>query len=188
MNYSQSTYGVMAILSEGAKSGYEIKKFLSAPELFYWRESYGNIYPILKRLKANGLVRQIDADVKKKRRIYYQLNDKGREELARWLAKAPVLNRFRVEMLMKIRFGEMVGVDTIKSNIEHYREMSLLEIDECKEIIDALEHSGDESLKTLLRIMTTNYFLRFKEACFEWCKESIELLDNWSADNGSGRK
>ena len=91
--YSQSTYGILAILSEGAKSGYEIKKFLSANEVFYWRESYGNIYPILKRLKASGLVRQIDADVKKKRRIYYEITDEGKKELARWLTTPPALSR-----------------------------------------------------------------------------------------------
>ena len=184
--YSQSTYGILAILSEGARSGYEIKKFLSSPEVFYWRESYGNIYPILRRLKANGLVRQIDADVKRKRRIYYELTDEGKDELTRWLTEPPELSRFRVELLMKLRFGEMSGIDTMKANIEHYGKLNSLEIDECRQIIDELERSGDKSLQTLIRIITTGYLLRFKKSCAEWCTESIEMLDEWSGEDRSG--
>lgn len=183
-SYSQSTYGILAILSEGAKSGYEIKKFLSANEVFYWRESYGNIYPILKRLKSSGLVRQIDADVKKKRRIYYEITDEGKKELAGWLTTPPTLSRFRVEILMKLRFGEISGIENMKKNIEHYRKLNFEEINECREAIRSLEKDDDTSLLDELRVLTILYLLRFKEANEVWCTESIQILDQWMEKNG----
>jgi len=177
--FSQSTYGILAILSEGAKSGYEIKKFLSGQELFYWRESFGNIYPILKKLKAQGLVRQIDADIRKKRRIYYEITEDGHAELRRWLTTPPALTRFRVELLMKLRFGEISGVENMISNIEHYRELNIAEIDECRELIESMKENG-EGLTDEVRAIAALYLLRFKQAMNDWCTESIEILDRWS--------
>ncbi len=177
--FSQSTYGILAILSEGAKSGYEIKKFLSREEVFYWRESYGNIYPILKKLKTHGLVRQIDANIRKKRRIYYEITEDGHTELHRWLTLPPALTRFRVELLMKLRFGEISGVDNMISNIEHYRKLNIAEIDECQELIESLKKTG-EGLTDEVRAIATLYLLRFKQAMNDWCTESIEILDRWS--------
>lgn len=178
LQFSQSTYGILAILSEGAKSGYDIKKFLSAEEVFYWRESYGNIYPILRQLKDRDLVRQIDADIRKKRRIYYEITEKGRAELLRWLTTPPALTRFRVELLMKLRFGEMSGVENMKSNIEHYRKLNIAEIDECRELIESLNETG-ESLTDEIRALAALYLLRFKQAMNDWCTESIETLQQW---------
>jgi PadR family transcriptional regulator, regulatory protein AphA len=183
--FSQSTYGILAILSEGAKSGYEIKKFLSAPEVFYWRESYGNIYPILRRMKSHGFVRQIDADVKKKRRIYYEITDEGRKELARWLTTPPELTRFRVEILMKLRFGEMSGIENMKANIEHYRKLNDEDRDECRELIRSLKQDGDIPLQDEIRVLTALFLLRFKEAMDDWCTESIEILDQWIKDHSA---
>jgi len=177
--FSQSTYGILAILSEGAKSGYEIKKFLSSPEVFYWRESYGNIYPILRRMKTRGFVRQIDADVKKKRRIYYEITDEGRKELTRWLTTPPALTRFRVEILMKLRFGELAGIENMKANIEHYRTLNSEDEEECRELIRSLKQDDDISIKDEIRVLTALFLLRFKEAMDDWCTESIDMLDRW---------
>ncbi len=183
--FSQSTFGILAILNDGAKSGYEIMKFLTSPEVFYWRESYGNIYPILKKLNTGGFVRQINADVKKKRRIYYEITDKGRSKLSGWLTTPPILSRFRVEMLMKLRFGEIAGIDNMKTNIEHYKKLNEAEIEECRALIETMEE-GDNSLTNSLRELTVLYFLHFKQAMNDWCTESLSILDKHieeSSDN-----
>jgi len=146
---------------------------------FSQRRSYGNIYPILRQLKDRGLVRQIDADIRKKRRIYYDLTEEGRAELLRWLDTPPALTRFRVELLMKLRFGEMSGVERMKSNIEHYRRLNIAEIDECQQLIESLKESG-EDLTDEIRAIAALYLLRFKQAMNDWCTESKEILERWS--------
>jgi DNA-binding PadR family transcriptional regulator len=172
---TQSTYGILAMLSEGPRSGYEIKKVLSEGEMFYWKESYGNIYPILRRLTDDRLVRQIDADHKKKRRIYYELTDEGRQVFKDWLRIPPQLSRFRVELLMKLRFGEMAGIDNMISHIEHYRKVNIEEIDECDAILEGLEKEADDTIRDV-RALTVKYLRCFKEAILGWCDESLELL------------
>jgi PadR family transcriptional regulator AphA len=182
---SQSTYGILAMLSEGLRSGYEIKKMLSQGEMFYWKESYGNIYPILRKLTEDSLVRQIAADHKKKKRIYYELTETGWEELLEWLRKPPELGRFRVELLMKLRFGERAGIDTMKSHIEHYRKVNQEEIEECDAILEEMKVLGS-GLTDEVRTLTVTYLTRFKQAILGWCDESLEVLDFLEQKEKSG--
>ena len=52
---SRTKYAVLGMLNQGPKCGYEIKKELEKSSMFFWNESYGQIYPMLKKLVANGL-------------------------------------------------------------------------------------------------------------------------------------
>ena len=53
---SKSKWAILGILSMGPNSGYDIKKFTEEVLSHFWRESYGNVYPLLARLLAEGLV------------------------------------------------------------------------------------------------------------------------------------
>ncbi|MDH3629255.1 MAG: PadR family transcriptional regulator, partial [Acidobacteriota bacterium] len=44
---SSSRYAVLGILTLEPMSGYDIKKFIETSVAHFWRESYGNIYPLL---------------------------------------------------------------------------------------------------------------------------------------------
>jgi DNA-binding PadR family transcriptional regulator len=182
---TQSTYGILAMLSEGPRSGYEIKKILSEGEMFYWKESYGNIYPILRTLTDEGLVRPIRDDSSRKGRICYELTDRGWDELLTWLEKPPLLSRFRVEILMKLRFGSRAGIDNMMSHISHYRDINVLEIRECDEMLDALR-AEDDGLPREVRALTVTYLRNFKEAILGWCDESLAVLDSYRSGGGNG--
>ena len=127
-----------------------------------------------------GLVHQIDADIRKKRRIYYEITEDGRTELLQWITTPPILTRFRVELLMKLRFGAIADVDTMKANIEHYRKLNIAEISECLDLIESLRENR-ENLTDEIRAITALYLLRFKQAMNTWCVESTEILDRWVA-------
>jgi PadR family transcriptional regulator AphA len=182
---NQSTYGILAMLSEGPRSGYEIKKILSEGEMFYWKESYGNIYPILRSLTDEGLASPVRDDSGRKGRICYELTDRGWDELLRWLEKPAALSRFRVELLMKLRFGTRAGIENMMSHIRHYRDVNVLEIRECDEILDALKEEGD-GLPREVRALTVTYLRHFKEAILGWCDESLAVLDSYRSGRGSG--
>ena len=182
---TQSTYGILAMLSEGPRSGYEIKKILSEGEMFYWKESYGNIYPILRRLTDDGLVKQIDADNKRKRRIYYELTATGWNELLEWLGRPPILSRFRVELLMKLRFGHRAGIETMKSHIRYYRDINVQEIEECDSILEEMK-SEDSGMPGEVRALTVSYLKHFKQAILCWCDESMDVLESHGSERKSG--
>ena len=51
---STSRFAILGVLSLGAMSGYDVKKLIERSIAHFWNESYGQIYPSLNRLAAEG--------------------------------------------------------------------------------------------------------------------------------------
>ena len=96
--------GLLSITPSG--SGYELHKAIEENFGSFWGESYGQIYPALKRLAAEGLiVPSSSASETKKRRQAYSLTDAGRASLREWLALPFQNDPPRNEFLLKLFFG-----------------------------------------------------------------------------------
>lgn len=173
--YTQSMYGLMAILSQGPMSGYDVRKALDDREMYYWRESSGNIYPMLRELHADGLLEKTDAYTKRKKRVLYSLTGKGRQELERWLGEPAGLSRFRVELLMKLRFGAGLGIETLLGHLAHYRGRIQEQLNEVADILAEIDEAGD-SLENDIRRIAINRFGMDMEAVLRWCDSSRKLL------------
>lgn len=53
--YTQTTYAILGLLTIGCHSGYAIKQMIDQSLNHFWKISYGQIYPTLKQLVADGL-------------------------------------------------------------------------------------------------------------------------------------
>jgi|GEM_PF-1864270 len=185
LTYTQSIYGVLAILSIGPQSGYDIRKVLDHPEMFYWSESYGNIYPMLRALQKDGLVDKKDSYIKKKKRVIYQINQKGLDELHTWILEPVNLVRFRVELLMKLQFGISCGVENMISQIAHYRKLTEEQINTAEHMLGKINLS-EESLARDLRKIAMSFFSEWKKSTVSWCDESVEILKKWKQREAMG--
>lgn len=181
--YPQSYYGLMAVLTLGPQTGYDIRKVLDGPEIFYWKESYGNIYPMLRALEHDGLIDKTDTFVKTKKKVIYRINPLGMQLLQKWLEKPAGLNRFRVEILMKLRFGFTAGVPNMMKLLNNYKNEVKSELDEVAEIVDKLK-SSEETLDNDLRLISISFLRHIKEFSLLWCDESMEILAKWENQDG----
>ena len=177
-DYPQSFYGLLAILSIGPQTGYDIRQELERPEVFYWKESYGNIYPMLRRLEKDGLISRKDSYVKRKKRVVYQLNPRGTEALRNWLLQPASLSRFRVEILMKLRFGELAGIPNMIEQVRSYRETALRELGEARDFAESMQ-KGERTLSADLQIIAADYLCKLKESNVKWCDKTLETLSEW---------
>src|SRR6266446_5836030 len=83
-------HSLLGILSLRAMSGYDIRKFVRENIGYIWKESYGQIYPMLKRMAAEGLVDvRVERNSGKPDRQVYSLTRAGHSELERWLGRPP---------------------------------------------------------------------------------------------------
>jgi DNA-binding PadR family transcriptional regulator len=109
MKNSRTAYVILGMLSiEPNKSGYDIRKAIESSVGYFWRESYGQIYPALKRLTAEGLIRSDQPnkrDSAARHRQKYSLTAAGRAEFQRWLALPFHNDPPRNEFLLKLFFG-----------------------------------------------------------------------------------
>ena len=59
--YNHTTYAILGILTTNCRSGYAIKQLIDRSLNHFWKISYGQIYPTLKRIVDDGLAEVRDS-------------------------------------------------------------------------------------------------------------------------------
>jgi len=177
MRENKSKYAVLGILSMGPVSGYDIKKVFENIASNFWKESYGQIYPILKGLSEQGLAnRSIEKQMGKPDRHIYSITDKGRKVLKKWLIEPVERQIGRHEMPLKLFFGLQVSLEDNIHQVEHFRDLHSGELEDIGSIEERLkaEKVGDPKLEFWL--MTLNYGKHANSAILGWCDETLARL------------
>jgi len=117
---SSSMEVLLGLLSIESMSGYDLGQTIRTSVGHFWNESYGQIYPNLKKLAAGGFVTsKVERQEGKPDRQVYSITRKGRERLAKWLAVRPQPEIPRNELLLKLFFGEQVPAQILIGYVEH---------------------------------------------------------------------
>ena len=117
---------LLGLLTIGPMSGYDLGQAIRTSVGFFWNESYGQIYPNLKKLAAEGFViAKRERQKGKPERHVYSITKKGRERLTAWLAVEPQPAIPRNELLLKLFFGAQISPDI---SIEHVERMMKQEL------------------------------------------------------------
>ena len=119
---SRSPYAVLGLVAQASKSGYDISRMFERARFLFWNESYGQIYPALKKLHDSDLVeqKQEEREVGPTKKIY-TLTQKGEEELARWLRRQPGTTSMRDEVALRVTYGEHTNSEIIRALLEQER-------------------------------------------------------------------
>ncbi len=189
MKKNKSKYAILGILSLGPISGYDIKKVFQRSVANFWNESYGQIYPLLRTLVAEGFAtKSIKKQVGKPDRHTYALTDKGFEELQQWLIE-PVKDQIgRIEIALKLFFGHQVKVADNIRQVEHFREMRDRELKALTAIEERLKAELADKPKLPYMLMTVSYGQHVTQALLQWCEETLSLLSKMTAKTKKGIK
>ncbi len=169
---------LLGLLSLRPMSGYDIRQMVSRSIGYFWSESYGQIYPGLKRLAAAGLVeKKIERKNGKPDRHLYSITPDGRERLRAWL-KIPVAEEVaRNELLLKLFFGAHISASVSRehviSNMEFHRRSLKVYTAMAKQL--QIDHANDPQLPYWL--ITLNHGKHYSGAMLRWCKETLVELD-----------
>src|SRR3954453_12668876 len=97
---------ICGMIRLGRRTGYEIKQLVDVSTRFFWAASYGQIYPELRRLEEQGLIRGKDAATNGRAGPEYELTKKGGKALGgRRRRDEPVTLEMRDEGLLKRFFS-----------------------------------------------------------------------------------
>lgn len=77
MTASSLELAILGLLKEGPMHGYELRKRLSTTLGPFWAVSFGSLYPCLKRLRKDGLLRECPGGTRSRRRQGYEITSKG---------------------------------------------------------------------------------------------------------------
>lgn len=174
---SVSALGLMAMLSEQPMTGYELKKMVDKPEFIYWRDSFGSIYPNLRKITGLKLAKKARADLSGRRRIVYSLTDKGRKLVREWLAVPASKKPLKIELLLKLRFAYPLGRDAILKLLWEHRDYYKSKLPDCYENLQYLEGFDDSSLQTETQQINADFWYRLTRMLVEWSESSISRMD-----------
>ena len=106
-------YALMGLLQGMPSSGYELRKIFSSTSMRTYSDSPGAIYPALRRLQRQSLIRgTIEQGSGLRRRQRFRLTPKGVAALKAWIAR-PVtradLVAGQAEILLRFAFSEQAA-------------------------------------------------------------------------------
>ncbi|MDX6505745.1 MAG: hypothetical protein QOG06_389 [Gaiellaceae bacterium] len=170
MDATAVTPVVLGLLSQGPRSGYDIKTVVDRSTRFFWAASYGQIYPELKRLEQDGLVAGEDRPRGGRGRRVYKLTEAGRQALVEWLLGTTTTVELRDESLLRLFFADnlprkdaLLLLEGRKLGHETYLELL--------RAIDARPGKDTDFVDLVLR-----WGIDFHEWGARWCDEQLKLL------------
>jgi DNA-binding PadR family transcriptional regulator len=181
---------LLGLLSLEPMSGYDIRQMISRSIGYFWSESYGQIYPGLKRLAAEGLVvKKTERGKGSPDRHVYSLTAAGREQLRSWLKLPAAREVPRDELLLKLFFGAHAPVNVSRSHVQAYLELQEERVQTYAAIRKKLckEKANDPQLPFCLIALSRGRHA--SEAAVRWCRETLKELDRLeSKDKEHGEK
>ncbi|MFD1735094.1 PadR family transcriptional regulator [Bacillus salitolerans] len=168
-------YSILSVLSSRPCSGYDIKaEFEHKAASLYWGMSFGSIYPRLKKLEQEGLIKTINEESGGRQKKLYDLTGKGWLELENWLRKPSAQKVVRDELLVKMISWESTLPDERQTFIEHLRVRKY----ETEEMLKYLEQwpENDYSFISEYGMLAIKYGQKMLKVELDWIEEAIEQL------------
>lgn len=169
----QTDYVILGLLFEAPMTGYDIKGIIDHRFRFFWSESYGQLYPALRSLNAQGLIDEIaDETLSNRSKKLYQITTRGIDALKAWLHLPVEKETIRLEILLKMYFSDLVSPEIMLSHLKrfeqaHQQDLMVLNFYE-KELKAVLhDHPNHEHV---LRVI--DFGQKANEAYLRWSKET----------------
>lgn len=179
MNKSKTKYVILGLLSEDELTGYEIKKIVDMRFGFFWNESYGQLYPELKRLAQQELIaasKPKEGSARGKTR--YSITQKGISALEIWLSEPVETESVRLEILLKMYFSNGMNPEIMKKHIakfstNHQKQLDILNRfqQQLSSVEEMHSNHGD-----ILRVI--DFGQKVYKAYIVWCEETTSYLES----------
>jgi DNA-binding PadR family transcriptional regulator len=113
---------LLGFLTRGDLTGYELKAAMDESVGFFFGASYGSIYPALRGLEEEDLVRStLVVQSERPNKKVYGLTPEGRAYFLEALKGSPAEDSFRSEFLMQLFFGNHQDPGRVLALIEDHR-------------------------------------------------------------------
>ena len=181
-------------------SGYDIKKFVEIGLSHFWTESYGQVFPTLNQLVADGLAtKRDDCGTGRRKRFLYTITDRGSEALLEWLRAPSEPVKTRSELTLKfflscrhepgqsLRLLAEHRAHIEKRLADYYPSAAVLQAamesgqlpEDVESLLTTESESGetvDRKAEALMFYLTLRQGIVVLEARLAWCEEATSAL------------
>lgn len=159
-------------------TGFEIRKVIEGSVRHFWRESFGQIYPELKRLAEEGLIKPASRRGRTRDAQPWRITAAGRAALSEWLKRPPQDLLVRDELGLKLFFAGHAPEGVARGLIEATRQTTLAQL---AYFLEAEKETFDRSDNPAFpgSILLLDRGIIAARARIEWCDHALGLLDAW---------
>lgn len=174
---STSEIAILGVLSlQDGLSGYDIREFIGASISHFWNESFGQIYPILAKLKRQKLVTvAVDKGSPRDRKLY-SITESGRQKVREWIAEKAQPDRPRSEMLLKVFLGSQTEPNVVIEHLESLAESCAAQAIAFQQIEREVRRQDSGKNTLPYSIASIRAGLRLAQARAKWAREAIEII------------
>jgi PadR family transcriptional regulator AphA len=186
------THALLGVLSAGPMSGYDLLRQFRGSAGWLWSASNGQLYPELRRMEDQGLIRgDIDIRGRKLEKRIYSITEAGADELLRWVEEPFDTRTSRDAVSLKATFLDMGDNTAAREHFAAHRDAMqkrLLEIEGWIDVIERREHPlirlrlahlarPAQDRMVTLKVHGFRRLAALTEAEIRWAEEGLELLD-----------
>lgn len=184
-NTGISKYVMLGMLARMPQTGYTIKKWIENEYSHFWQESFGQIYPTLKKLVAEGLAVSSDNTQSGNGRgqIVYSITDAGRKELADWLRKEPKIEKLRYEILLKISFGENIEPEVLLGHLDSFIRRNEKLVKDMNGYIELFKKLKEQDIDCSYSQLTALCGVYIYSAMRDWAVEAKKIISEKGVDD-----
>ena len=174
---SRTRHAILGVLAFQPASGYEIKKLLSETTAHFWKESYGQIYPMLECLVEEGRIEVAFRQSGGRESVRYRILPTGYDELRSWIRSPEFqLKPGRNELLLKLFFARREDAAALVPQVQAYRaSMSRRAAQYAAFDNDADDDEIPPDARMLI-VATIDYGVAAAQMQIDWCERTLEVL------------
>jgi DNA-binding PadR family transcriptional regulator len=195
-------YAILGYLSTGPGTGYDLARQFDTGLGWFWSARHSQIYPELKRLTDEGLVKRDATMVSENMDKYtYSITPEGSSALQAWAAKSPVYPANRDTERLQLIFSDDAP-DALRHHFEAHREHFQRRKEQLQATIDAIRagtHARvnlrlarrgptEAALSLKLREMAYTGDIKRAELEIAWAEEGLAWLDAAANDASTAVK
>jgi PadR family transcriptional regulator AphA len=166
--------GVLGMLDDEPLSGYDIKQVIDNSISHFWSESFGQIYPVLRRLASEKLIRARATRETGRKRILYAITAKGEKRLRSWLENPPEPEKPRDELILKLFFGSKTEIPVLIRHLQAHRDRVKTASQQYAGWLKEVENQKESY--TPFQVMTLRGGVAMSAAFVQWADESLLTL------------
>ncbi|HEX9399290.1 MAG TPA: PadR family transcriptional regulator [Anaeromyxobacter sp.] len=174
---NRTQYVVLGMLSAAPMTGYGLRQAIGSSVGHFWQESFGQLYPALRRLAAEGLVEaRATRGGPGRGGATYHITARGRSALGAWLAVPPVLEPSRNEVLLKVFFAGAVPAEVTSRNLDRVAAALRAQQAQLEEIAGWMDTAKDHHPDEPYWRLTLDFGLEFLRMALAWIDRAKAVL------------
>jgi PadR family transcriptional regulator, regulatory protein AphA len=175
-------YALLGLVNYMPATGYDLKTVFTRSIGMFWNASLPQIYRTLNQMERDGwLSSNIEHQRGKPSRKIYNITDKGKKELNRWISAPTEIQQIKNELLVKIFLGGRANQKELVKHIKEYRRRAIQFLEkagkEAKATADDFAAKTGDKDPMRFWLLTYDFGRRRARMTIEWCDSALEVIE-----------